>query len=109
MSANRVRCGNAVHKSFHFSLADEVHHHESVAQVRLCFARKDEFGLRSLEELALEERWEDEARAEYEAERAAERYWEDRGWQEALAQDEYEARMGVVPFDVAYANAMRSL
>lgn len=39
------------------------------------------------------------------AERANERALEDRGYWESQAQDDYEARMGVVPFDVAYAIA----
>ena len=106
MSA-QVRCGNSVHKSRLYSLADEVHHHASVAQVRLCFARKDD-GLYSFEEEALLEQWEDEARAEHEAEMAVERYFENRGWQEALAQREYEDRMGVVQFEDAYRAAMGS-
>ena len=104
MSA-QVRCGNSVHKSRLYSLADEAHHHESVAQVRLCFARKEE-GLYSLEEEALLEQWEDEARAEREAEMAVERYFEDRGWEDAFTQREHEDRMGVVQFEDAYRAAM---
>lgn len=108
MSANRVRCGNAVHKSFHLELANEVHHHESVAQVRLCFARKDEFGLRSLEEEALEEQWGEEARAEYEAEMAVERYYENRGAEEDYAFEQWERDRGVIQFEDAYRMAMGS-
>lgn len=36
-----------------------------------------------------------EDRAEYEAEMAAERYFENRGYWEARAQEDYEARMGI--------------
>lgn len=94
-----IGCGNKVHRDFAAELIGVTHHHETIAQVKLCFAR--EGGLRSLEEEALLEQWNDEMRAEIEAEQAVERYYEDRGWAEALAQDEYEARMGVIPFDVA--------
>jgi hypothetical protein len=47
----------------------------------------------------------DEAAAEYAAEMAAERYFEDRGYWEAIAHDEWEAARGVVPFHVALAEA----
>lgn len=101
-----VRCGNPVHKSFHVDLAFDEHHHDTVAQVRLCYARKDEFGLRSHEELALQEQWDEQQLAEITAELAAERYLEDRGWEDAFAQREYEDRMGVVQFEDAYRAAM---
>jgi hypothetical protein len=41
-----VRCGNKIHDS----VLTAVHHHETVAKVRLCFARTDRGGLWSLEE-----------------------------------------------------------
>lgn len=41
-----VRCGNKVHDK----TVSAVHHHETVAKVRLCFARTDEGGLWSIEE-----------------------------------------------------------
>ncbi len=46
------------------------------------------------------------ALADHEAELAVERWYEDRGWEEAMLQDEMEARAGVIPFDVAMAEAM---
>lgn len=103
-----VRCGNPVHKRFYEELTDEVHHHESVAQVRLCFARKDDFGLRSIEEKALLEQWDEEMRAEAEAEMAVERYYENRGAEEDYAFEEWEAARGVVPFHVAAEMAERA-
>lgn len=45
--------------------------------------------------------------AEIEAERRNERFWEERGWQEARLQEEMEARMGVIPFEVARELAER--
>lgn len=47
-----------------------------------------------------------EQEAEIAAERAIERYFEERGYEEARAQEAYEARMGVIPFDVALADAI---
>ena len=67
-------------------------HHNSVAAVKLCYA------------ITAEQVAEVEACAA--AEQGYERYLEDRGYWEAQAQDDYEARMGVIPFDVAYAQAM---
>jgi hypothetical protein len=46
-----------------------------------------------------------EADAEYAAEMAVERWYEDRGWMEAALQEEMEARAGVIPFHVAMAAA----
>ncbi|QDF18680.1 hypothetical protein SEA_PUPPER_194 [Gordonia phage Pupper] len=70
-----IRCGNRVHQA---DIVDaQGHHHESVAQVRLCFARP--FGLKSIEEtafdLADEEAWE----AVVEAERRNEEWFENGG------------------------------
>lgn len=44
--------------------------------------------------------------AEIAAELAYERHLEDRGYWDARAQEDYEARMGVVQFEDAYAAAM---
>jgi len=46
------------------------------------------------------------ALGDMEAELAAERYWEDRGWEEQMLQDEMEARAGVIPFSEALAEAL---
>jgi len=46
------------------------------------------------------------ALAEIEAELAIERYFEDRGWEEARLQEEIEARMGVIPFSEALTEAL---
>lgn len=78
-----VRCGN------HCS-ADVVRH-INVAAVRECYRRWREL--------------EDDAKAEHDAEMAVERALEDRGYWEARAQEDYEAQMGVIPFDVAMAEA----
>lgn len=39
-----------------------------------------------------------DGRAEQEAEMAVERYFEDRGYEEARAQEDYERRMGITEF-----------
>lgn len=81
--ATTVRCAHCA--GYHFSAQG----------VRRCFA---------------DEQWrEGEARREQDAERAYERYLEDRGWEDAYAQDQIEAQRGVVPFDVAYADALAAL
>lgn len=49
------------------------------------------------------------AEADYRAELAVERWYEDRGYWDARAQEDYEARMGVIPFDVAMAEALGQL
>ena len=46
-----------------------------------------------------------EAAAEYAAEMRNERWFEDRGYWEAVAEEEWEAARGVVPFHVAMAEA----
>lgn len=58
-------------------------HHADVAAVKLCYA------------LEAEQSWDDGAAA---AEAAYERHLEDRGYDEARAQDDHEARNGVVGF-----------
>lgn len=47
----------------------------------------------------------DEAAAEYAAERACEQYWENRGYEEARADEEREARQGIIPFSELLAQA----
>ncbi|QIG58177.1 hypothetical protein SEA_SKOG_25 [Gordonia phage Skog] len=59
-----VRCGNRVHQA---EIVDaQGHHHDTVAQVKLCFARPH--GLKSLEEVAFDAvddaNWEAAAEAE---------------------------------------------
>jgi hypothetical protein len=66
-------------------------YHDSTETVRYCYAK-----MRS--DIAEQE-------AEAAAELAYERHLEDRGYDEARAQDEYEQRNGVIPFDVAMRNA----
>lgn len=72
-----VRCGNKVHDT---ALAPE-HHHESVAQVRLCFVRtaRKNLPLTSLEEDAYFEYETAAMEAERQAEEANERWFEERG------------------------------
>ncbi len=79
-----VRCGN------HGRVARTFH--ASAEAVRACYALGRELDA--------------EAAAERRAELAAERYWEDRGYWEAQAQDAYEASHGVIPFDEAYRMAL---
>jgi hypothetical protein len=75
-----IRCGNRVHRDRFDDMAGVAHHHDTVAMVRLCFAR--EHGIFSNEEHAHELADEAEARAEYEADRDADvayaRYLENR-------------------------------
>lgn len=65
--------------------------HTNVAGIRACYRLAAEMQA--------------DMEAEIAADRAAERYYEDRGYDDARRQDEYEARMGVIPFDVAMAAA----
>jgi hypothetical protein len=69
-----------------------LHTHESVADVKDCFA---------YEAYCNSPEAEADARAEAEAEMAYERHLEDRGWMEAAAFEEWEASRGVIPFHVA--------
>jgi epoxyqueuosine reductase QueG len=78
-----IRCGNCKER------------HESVSAVRECY---DEDARMAYEE----QMFADVARAEA----GYERWLEDRGADEAAAQDAYEAARGVIPFDVAYAAAL---
>lgn len=70
-------------------------YHESAAAVRTCYAV-----MRA--EMA-------EQQALQEAEARNERWFEDRGYWEARAQEEYEERMGVIPFSEAYRMACPEL
>lgn len=47
-----------------------------------------------------------QAEDEMHAEAAVERFFEERGYWDARAQEDYEAAHGVIPFDVAYAEAL---
>ncbi|WBB94129.1 hypothetical protein [Verrucosispora sp. WMMC514] len=79
-----IRCGN------HHPGEDA--RHESVTAVRDCYRRAAE------EEAAAE--------ADAAAELAAERALEDRGYWDARAQEDWEAAHGVIPFDVAFREAL---
>ncbi len=73
-----VHCGNKVHQA---DIATDGHHHETVAQVRLCFARPQ--GLKSIEEAEydayLDDADERHMESVREAEMAYERFLEDGG------------------------------
>jgi hypothetical protein len=73
----------------HIFEGTDPHPHDTVTEARDC------------------ERWIAEAADEFDADAAYERYLETRDWAEQAAFDDYERRMGVIPFDVAYAAAMR--
>jgi hypothetical protein len=68
-----VACGNKVHDKD----LSRQHHHETTAQVRLCFTRAA--GLPSLEEEDADEQGHQQALAEIEAEKRNERWFEERG------------------------------
>lgn len=88
-----VRCGNPKHDK---TLTRE-HHHDTVAQVRLCYSLGDN-RLYSNEEEADYADW--NASCEYDADAAYERHLEGAMWQEYAAFEEWESQMGL--FD--YAN-----
>lgn len=73
-----VACGNKVHNSPEALEAFGVkqYHHESVAQVKLCFAGRP---IPSVEEQSLWDQQDGESAAELAAEAANERYFEERG------------------------------
>lgn len=75
-----------------------LHTHESVAEVKNCYA---------YEAYCNSPEAEADARAEAEAEMAYERHLEDRGWMEAAAFEEWEASRGVVQFRDAMEAAAR--
>lgn len=66
-------------------------YHRTVDLVRTCF------------HIAQEQ--DEQVLGDWRAERAAERHLEDRGYDEARAQDDYEARHGVIGFAEAYRMA----
>lgn len=79
-----VRCGNHG-RTFRI-------YHNSARAVKACYdIRADEMAQQA---------------GEIAAEAAVERYFEDRGYWEARAQEDYEAARGVIPFDVAMAQAL---
>lgn len=96
-----VRCGNPVHKNFAAELERTIPHHDSVAQVKLCYAR--EGGIRSHEEVAILDHWAAESEAEIYAENAWLRHAESAGWEEAELDRQMEDRRGVIQFSDALA------
>lgn len=82
-TATGVRCAN--HNP------DNQTRHENADAVRECFRFTYELDAA--------------AEADHAAELAVERWFEDRGYDEARAQEDHEARMGVVPFHEAMAAA----
>lgn len=97
-----VRCGNT---KVHGKAKDVgAVHHDSVAQVRLCFAT--EGGLATVEE---EEQQYQDYLSEVDPDAAYERHLENAGWQEAALQDQMEAEAGVIQFEDAMRNAERNL
>lgn len=69
------------------------HTHDSVDAVKDCHA------WHSVDPAARES----EALAEQAAEAANERFWENRGWEEARAQEDYEALNGMLSYEAAKA------
>lgn len=69
--------------------------HPNVDSIKACHSQRDY-------ELAQQE-------AERAAEAGVERFFEDRGYWEHRAQEDYEERMGVIPFDVAMAAALNEI
>ena len=68
-------------------------------------SRRGSARLTSVEEQAYNDDLDYAAEAEAAAELAYERHLEDRGWEEARAQEDYEARMGCLSFQEAYDQA----
>lgn len=89
-----VRCGNRKHD---LELT-KVHHHDSVAEVRLCYSL-GENKLYSREEEAEMDEWNALAKAEVEAEQGYERHLENAGYWQARADEEHEMSMGIDPFN----------
>lgn len=88
LTTGRIRCGNRQSPDF-----PGKHTHDTVTDVRACYETTAAY------ERYLE--WDDGAQA---AEQAYERYLEDRGYEAARAQDDYEASHGVVGFSEAWHN-----
>lgn len=85
-----IRCGNRKHD---LELTS-VHHHDSVAEVRLCYSL-GENKLYSHEEEAEMDEWNALAKAEVEAEQAIERYYENLGFWEARAEEDRDRELGM--------------
>ncbi len=84
-----VACGNKVHSPEALeAFGVKQHHHESVAQVKLCFSGRP---VHSVEEQGLFDQQEAEMAGEIAAEKANERYFEERG-ANTYAGSEEEAR-----------------
>lgn len=94
-----VRCGN---RKVHNNVEIDIHHHETVAQVRLCYSRPE--GLESIEEIDLFEYRDAEARSEIEAEQAIERYYEGWGYDDGF--NEWEASRGLISYEEARSVAL---
>jgi hypothetical protein len=102
-----VRCGAATHKTYLEELAAEVHHHETSAQVKLCFARKADGGLRSIEEEAYFAADAAERAAEIYAEGSYVRWAESQGESvNAEGLTDVEVSMGCISFAQAYDDSM---
>lgn len=72
-----VACGNKVHSPEALeAFGVRQHHHETVAQVKLCFAGRS---VLSIEEQGLLDQQEQESRSELAAEKTNERFFEERG------------------------------
>jgi hypothetical protein len=96
-----IRCGNT---KVHGKAKDVgALHHQSVAQVRECFAT--EGGLPTIEE---EEQQYQDYLSEVDPDAAYERHLENLGWEEAALQDRMEAEAVVISFEDAMANAERA-
>lgn len=79
-----IRCGN-------HPTADIVRH-ANVAAVRECYRRWQELH--------------DQVEADHQAEVSVERALEGRGYWDARAQEDHEAALGVIPFDIARRDAL---
>jgi hypothetical protein len=76
----------------HSLYADDLHHHDSVTEASLCEALDPWEGQQA-------------ANADYLAELANERHFEDRGYWDAREQEDYEQRNGVLSFQDAWSEA----
>lgn len=77
----------------HDGMYGETCAHLSVTEIELCNEYQDA-------------EWAAQIEGELAAERAVERYFEDRGYWDAREQEDMEARRGVVQFEDAYAHAL---
>lgn len=90
IASRLIACGNKSHGR----TPGFQHHHESVAQVRRCFAT--EGGIWSVEDGEMAEAYSET----YDPDADYERHLEDAGWHEARAQEAHEAAMGIEQFPV---------